>query len=69
MPYMKTEGAPLKVSVLAMDPATVLVTAPPRVTAPVNSKIAAMTTALHNFKVLEPTEVPKALATSLAPMP
>jgi hypothetical protein len=36
---------------------------------PRNSKMAAMTTADQSLRVLEPTEVAKALATSLAPMP
>ena len=67
MPYMNTAGAPAKVLVFAMEPATALVTFPPRVTAPVNSKTAAMQHALQILRVLLPTEVPKALATSLAP--
>lgn len=44
-----------------MPPAMVLVTLPPRSMAPRNSKMPAITTADHSFRVLEPTEVPKAL--------
>jgi hypothetical protein len=46
---------------LAMPPAMVRVTAPPSSMAPRNSKMAAMRTADHSFRVLEPTEVPKAV--------
>ncbi|CAM9362734.1 unnamed protein product, partial [Ectocarpus sp. 12 AP-2014] len=47
----------------------VLVTCEPRNTAPRNSKIPASTTAWRRVRALAPTEVEKALATSLAPMP
>ena len=50
-----------------MEPAMVEVDTRPRTSAPRNSKTAARTMACHIFKVLEPTEVAKALATSLAP--
>jgi hypothetical protein len=54
--------------VSAMPDATVLVTAPPSKMAPMNSKKPAMMTACHSFSVLDPTEVAKLLATSLAPV-
>ena len=47
---------------------TVSVTASPAKKAPTNSKIAAMITACLSVRAREPTEVPIALATSLAPM-
>ena len=47
---------------------TVSVTASPAKKAPQNSNTAAIITACLNVKALEPTEVPIALATSLAPM-
>jgi quercetin dioxygenase-like cupin family protein len=50
-----------------MPPAMVRVTCPPSSSAPRNSNMAAMTTAVHNLRVLEPTLVPKELATSFAP--
>ena len=40
----------------------------PRTSAPVNSKMMARTTACQSLRVLAPTEVAKALATSLAPL-
>eukprot|EP00955_Chlamydomonas_euryale_P076447 362664-Chlamydomonas_euryale.AAC.3 len=52
-----------------MPDATVLVTSPPRPTAPANSKMPAMMTACHSFSVLDPTDVANEFATSLAPMP
>ena len=48
---------------------TVAVTSPPANTAPANSKITAIMTACLNVIAPEPTEVPIALATSLAPIP
>ena len=47
---------------------TVSVTASPAKNAPANSKTAATITACFNVKAREPTDVPIALATSLAPM-
>ena len=47
---------------------TVSVTASPAKKAPQNSNTAAITTACLNVRAREPTEVPIALATSLAPM-
>ena len=47
---------------------TVSVTASPAKKAPQNSKIAAIITACLKVKALDPTDVPIALATSLAPM-
>ena len=47
----------------------VWVTPPPAKKAPKNSKIAAMSTAWEIVNTLLPTEVPIALATSLAPTP
>ncbi len=47
----------------------VLVTWPPARKAPENSKIAAMMIALRTVMAPDPTEVPMALATSLAPTP
>jgi len=47
---------------------TVFETLDPTMYAPANSKIAAKTTAHFRVRAPEPTEVPIALATSLAPM-
>ena len=47
---------------------TVSVTASPAKNAPANSNTAATITACFNVNAREPTEVPIALATSLAPM-
>ncbi len=47
----------------------VLVTVPPAMKAPANSKMAAIRIACLTVMAPEPTEVPMALATSLAPMP
>lgn len=66
-PNMNCAGKRLKVVTRAMFPAIVLVTWPPSSKAPRNSKMPAMTTADQILRVLEPTLVPKELATSLAP--
>ena len=47
---------------------TVFVTASPAKNAPANSNIAAIITACFNVNAREPTEVPIAFATSLAPI-
>ena len=47
----------------------VLVTFPPAIKAPENSKIAAMIIACLILIAPDPTEVPSALATSFAPIP
>ncbi len=47
---------------------TVSVTASPAKNAPANSNMAAMITACLSVRALDPTDVPIALATSLAPM-
>lgn len=57
---MKRAGVLAKVAGFAMLPAMVLVTDPPSNIAPRNSNMAAITTADHSFRVLEPTDVPKA---------
>jgi hypothetical protein len=67
-PNMNCAGKRLKVLTRAMFPAMVLVTCPPSSRAPRNSKMAAITTADHSLRVLEPTLVPNELATSLAPV-
>ena len=67
MPKMKTSGRALKAAVSAMPPEMVFVTVAPRATEPMNSKMAAMSSAPHMGMALEPTEVANALATSLAP--
>lgn len=69
MPYMSTSGASSKKSGSMMPLRTVLVTPRPRRSAPANSMTPAMHVAWKSVSVLEPTEVAKALATSLAPMP
>ena len=47
----------------------VLVTLPPAIAAPPNSNMVAMMIAVPTVMAPEPTDVPMALATSLAPMP
>tara|TARA_R110000787_G_scaffold21174_6_gene62780 strand:+ start:763 stop:978 length:216 start_codon:yes stop_codon:yes gene_type:complete len=47
----------------------VSVTLPPATAAPANSKIAATIIAVRTEMAPEPTDVPSALATSLAPIP
>ena len=54
---------------LMMPLRMVLVTEPPANITPKVSKIAAAINACFRVNALEPTEVPMALATSLAPMP
>jgi hypothetical protein len=68
MPYKKMSGWDLKEAVLAIPPAMVLVTAAPSPIAPENSNTAAITVACRKVRAPDPTEVPKALATSLAPV-
>ena len=52
-----------------MPPAMVFVTTRPRIIAPRNSKMAAMKMAWLRVNAPEPTDVPKALATSFEPVP
>ncbi|KAJ1639428.1 hypothetical protein T492DRAFT_936884 [Pavlovales sp. CCMP2436] len=66
---MRTAGMCVKHAGLEMPLRIVSETWLPRSTAPLNSKMAAITIALRMVSALEPIEVAKALATSLAPMP
>ena len=68
-PHKKRSGVLAKVSGLAMPPLMVSVTEAPSSTAPPNSQKAATIRAWGIVRALAPTELAKALATSLAPMP
>ncbi len=69
MPNTSSSGLPASRSASMMPLRMVAVTWPPASTAPRNSNIAAMTTAWRRLNAREPTDVPMALATSLAPIP
>lgn len=56
----------LLTEVFAMPPAMVFVTCPPSKKAPRNSMTAAMSTADHIVRVLDPTLVPKAAGSGTA---
>ncbi len=64
---MKLRGSPT-ISGLMMPPLMVLMTSPPAIRAPADSKIAAMMIAPVIVNAPDPTEGPTLLATSLAPM-
>ena len=66
---MRTSGLRSKALPLAMEPAMVRAVGAPKSMAPKNSQTAAMMTACHSLRALLPTEVPKLLATSFAPIP
>jgi hypothetical protein len=68
IPMAITMGSPPSASISTMPLRMVFVTVPPASMAPPNSKIAATIIAPRRVSAPEPTEVPMALATSLAPM-
>ena len=69
IPQTRISGLP-RIGVGSMMPfRMVLVTFPPAIKAPENSKIAAMIIACLILIAHDPTEVPSALATSFAPIP
>merc|ERR1719453_2909096 len=68
-PYMRSGGLSRKASSSAMPLRMVFTTSPPRKVAPMNSMTTAMAHAWRMVSAFEPTDVAKALATSLAPMP
>src|SRR5699024_9104721 len=69
MPYTSKCGVFSSTLLSTMPDLTVWVTSPPAKYAPKNSKIMATIMACLIVNTPEPTEVPMALATSLAPMP
>ena len=69
MPMTNRSGWAATTSGLIKPPLMVWVTSPPASQAPRNSKMPAMMTACQMVTAPEPTDVPMALATSLAPMP
>jgi hypothetical protein len=69
MPKTRISGWSIIVDASMMPFRMVVVTWPPARNAPANSNIAAITMACFMVIALEPTDVPIALATSLAPMP
>merc|ERR1719206_219312 len=69
MPNIRMSSSPRNASLSTMPLRTVEVTVPPSPTAPTNSKMPAITVACLRLMARAPTEVEKALATSLAPMP
>ncbi len=69
MPYTRISGESRMDAGSMMPLRMVFVTWPPARNAPANSKIAAMTIAWRTVMAPDPTDVPIALATSLAPIP
>ena len=69
IPYTSNSGLDTNDPESRMPFRTVAVTSPPARTAPANSNIIAITTACLNVIAPEPTDVPIAFATSLAPIP
>jgi len=68
MPMASFSGLALKADGVTMLPEMVCATGDPTKKAPANSHTAARRTALRIVSAPLPTDVPKALATSLAPM-